>query len=107
VHTAEELQQVTQLLDGTDTIVISDEAYSDLVYGDTSFTSALDVPGLLERAVLVQTFSKTYAMTGWRIGYVVAPPNLLAPIARIHRTINGSLATFTQHAAPASWPAPQ
>ena len=102
VHTAEELQHVAHLLDGSDTIVISDEAYSDLVYGDTSFTSVLDVPGLLERCVLVQTFSKTYAMTGWRIGYVVAPPNLLAPIARIHRTINGSLATFTQHAALAA-----
>lgn len=99
VHTPDELQQVARLLDGTDTVVISDEAYSDLVYGDTTFTSVLDVPGLVERAVLVQTFSKTYAMTGWRIGYVVAPPHLLAPIARIHRTINGSIATFTQHAA--------
>ncbi|MBC9823932.1 pyridoxal phosphate-dependent aminotransferase [Terrabacter sp. MAHUQ-38] len=102
VHTAEELQFVARLLDGTDTLVISDEAYSGLVFGDATYSSVLNVPGLAERALLVQTFSKTYAMTGWRIGYVVAPQHLVAPIARIHRTINGSLATFTQHAALAA-----
>ena len=102
VHTDEELHQLAKLLNGTKTIVISDEAYSELVYGDASHTSVLEIPELAERSVLVQTFSKTYAMTGWRIGYVIAAPNLLAPIARIHRTINGSLATFTQHAALAA-----
>jgi len=58
------------MLEGTDTIVVADEAYSALVYDGADFVSALEVPSLAGRTVLCQTFSKRFAMTGWRIGYV-------------------------------------
>ncbi|MGW2083482.1 pyridoxal phosphate-dependent aminotransferase [Streptomyces sp. NPDC001939] len=70
VHSCEELETVAKLLDGTSTIVISDEAYSDLDYTGRPFTSAISIDGLRERTVYCQTFSKSYAMTGWRVGYL-------------------------------------
>ncbi|WP_044440865.1 pyridoxal phosphate-dependent aminotransferase [Agreia bicolorata] len=99
VHTAEELTALGEFLDGTDTIVISDEAYADLNYTDRPFTSALTVPTLLGRTIYCQTFSKSYAMTGWRVGYLWGPSALIAAAARIHNTVNGSMNTAVQDAA--------
>ena len=64
-----------QRLAGTGTLVMADEAYGDFVYDGRPFTSALTLPSLRPRLICVQTLSKTYAMTGWRIGYAVAPPD--------------------------------
>lgn len=99
VHTAEELTALGSFLDGTDTIVISDEAYADLNYTDRPFTSALEIPSLVGRTVYCQTFSKSYAMTGWRVGYLWGPPALIAAAARVHNTVNGSMNTAVQDAA--------
>ncbi|MCI3273492.1 pyridoxal phosphate-dependent aminotransferase [Streptomyces cylindrosporus] len=102
VHSREELTTLAALLDGTDTIVISDEAYSDLDYTGRPFTSAISLDGLRERTVYCQTFSKSYAMTGWRVGYLWGPPALIQASARIHNTFNGSLNTAVQDAALAA-----
>ena len=99
VHSREELEALGQILDGSDTIVISDEAYSDLVYTDAPFTSALEVPSLRARTIYCQTFSKSYAMTGWRVGYLWGPSDLIQAAAKIHNTFNGSMNTFVQDAA--------
>ncbi|MGX1566666.1 pyridoxal phosphate-dependent aminotransferase [Streptomyces sp. NPDC055506] len=99
VHGREELEALAALLDGTPTIVISDEAYSDLDYTGRPFTSALSVDGLRERTVYCQTFSKSYAMTGWRVGYLWGPSPLIQAAARIHNTFNGSVNTVIQDAA--------
>ncbi|WP_421110369.1 pyridoxal phosphate-dependent aminotransferase [Streptomyces sp. NEAU-S77] len=102
VHSRDELDALAQLLDGTSTIVISDEAYSDLDYTGRPFTSTISIDGLRDRTVYCQTFSKSYAMTGWRVGYLWGPAPLIQASARIHNTFNGSVNTFIQDAALAA-----
>lgn len=98
VFSGAELQRLARLLDGTDTLALVDEAYDHFVYGG-EFASCLSIPGLPERLIHVQTFSKTYAMTGWRIGYVAAPHDIARAIARAHRTFNGPINAAVQRAA--------
>jgi aspartate aminotransferase len=99
VFDAAELGWLGQRLAGTDTLVLADEAYADIVYDGASFTSALSVPSLRERLIYVQTLSKTYAMTGWRVGYVVAGEPVAAAIRHVHRTMNGAVNAAVQRAA--------
>jgi aspartate aminotransferase len=99
VHGAKELEVLAEALSNTGTLVLADEAYSELVYGTEPFVSALQVDGLVERTVYCQTFSKSYAMTGWRIGYLTGPKSIIAACARVHATINGSVNTAVQRAA--------
>ncbi|WP_063729590.1 pyridoxal phosphate-dependent aminotransferase [Streptomyces sp. RTd22] len=102
VHSRDELDALAELLDGTSTIVISDEAYSDLDYTGRPFTSTISIDGLRDRTVYCQTFSKSYAMTGWRVGYLWGPAPLIQASARIHNTFNGSANTVVQDAALAA-----
>ncbi|MCP9955644.1 pyridoxal phosphate-dependent aminotransferase [Actinomadura madurae] len=102
VHREEELEALGKLLDGSDVLVVSDEAYHRLVYPGHALTSALEVASLRDRTVYVQTFSKTYAMTGWRVGYLTGPREVVDAAAHAHRTCNGSLNTAVQHAALAA-----
>ncbi|MGQ4428350.1 pyridoxal phosphate-dependent aminotransferase [Streptomyces violaceoruber] len=102
VHRREELEALGKLLDGTDVLVVSDEAYHRLAYPGHEPVSALEIESLRGRTVYVQTFSKTYAMTGWRVGYLTGPREVLDAAAQVHRTWNGSLNTAVQHAALAA-----
>lgn len=77
--------------------VLCDEAYSDIIFDGREFVSILDQPEL-QNLLACYTFSKSYAMTGWRLGYVVAEPPVAARINLIHRTFNGPLNTFVQDA---------
>jgi aspartate aminotransferase len=99
VHTRAELAAVAEILAGSDTLVLADEAYADLVYDGAPFVSTLQVDALTERLVYCQTFSKSYAMTGWRIGYLVGEPAMIRAAARVHNTVNGSMNTAVQRAA--------
>ena len=63
----------------------SDEIYDRLVYGDHEHVAFTSLPGMRERTVLLGGFSKSYAMTGWRIGYVAAPAELMVGIAKVHQ----------------------
>lgn len=81
--------------------VLADEAYSDLIFDDRGFDSVLDLHSQTN-VLACGTFSKTYAMTGWRLGYVVAPEPVASEINLIHRTFNGPLNTFVQDAAEAA-----
>ncbi|MFE4499633.1 pyridoxal phosphate-dependent aminotransferase [Rhodococcus sp. NPDC056743] len=94
----EELAALTEVLDEK-TLVLVDEAYANLIYDDKNFAPALAVPELRGRLVYIQTLSKTYAMTGWRVGYVVAPTPIAADIRLVHRTMNGSVNAAVQRAA--------
>lgn len=80
-------------------LILSDEAYASLIYDGHEFTSILDVATLQGRGVLCQTFSKKFAMTGWRVGYLVGPSEAIAAASRVHRTFNGSVNTAVQYAA--------
>lgn len=79
--------------------LLSDEAYGDIVFDDTVFVSALTLTSTLDQVVLSGTFSKSYAMTGWRVGFVCAAAQVAEQINLVHRTINGPMNTFVQDAA--------
>lgn len=80
-------------------LLLSDEAYASITFDGLKFTSALELASVRDQVIGCGTFSKTYAMTGWRLGHVVASPETAARINLIHRTINGPLNTFVQQAA--------
>ncbi|MGH3501785.1 MAG: pyridoxal phosphate-dependent aminotransferase [Nocardioidaceae bacterium] len=82
-----------------DMLVLADEAYEGLVYDDWNYISILDRTDLADRLLLCRTFSKKFAMTGWRIGYLVAAAHTLRPAAVMHRTFNGAVNTAVQWAA--------
>ncbi|MGP3968325.1 pyridoxal phosphate-dependent aminotransferase [Streptomyces sp. 6N223] len=87
------------LRDHPDLFLLSDEAYRDIVFDDIAFASALTLTPVLDRVVLAGTFSKSYAMTGWRIGFVCAAAEVADKINLVHRTFNGPMNTFVQDAA--------
>ena len=84
VMTAQELQAVAEVVEKHDLLVIADEIYSELTY-DGEHVSFASLPGMRERTVLVNGFSKSFAMTGWRIGYAVAPEEIAAAMLKIHQ----------------------
>lgn len=99
VHSQHEIETLAALVNQHDTLVIADEAYSDLVFTDRPFTSVLQIPAFWGRTLYCQTFSKSYAMTGWRVGYLAGPANMIAAAARVHNTVNGSVNSAVQRAA--------
>jgi aminotransferase len=80
-----ELEAIARVADEHDLLVYSDEIYDRLVYGAHAHTAFSSLPGMRDRSVLLGGFSKSYAMTGWRIGYVAAPAELMAGIAKVHQ----------------------
>jgi aminotransferase len=82
-----------------DLLVVSDEIYDRLVYGDHRHVPISSLPGMRERTVLLGGFSKAYAMTGWRVGYVCAPADLLEGIVKVHQYEIMSAPTVAQDAA--------
>ncbi len=80
-----ELEAIAEVAERHDLLVYSDEIYDRLVYGDHEHTAFSALPDMRERTVLLGGFSKSYAMTGWRIGYVAAPAELMTGIAKVHQ----------------------
>lgn len=93
-----ELREIAKLAIEHDLIVVVDEVYSRLVY-NTEYLSIASLPGMQERTVLLDGFSKAYAMTGWRIGYVAAPTTILEAMVKIHQYTIMCAATSAQEAA--------
>lgn len=84
IMTKEDLEPVAEFLRSTDIMVLSDEIYSELTYGRKHF-SIIELDGMRERTIYVNGFSKAYAMTGWRLGYVAAPEPIISQISKIHQ----------------------
>ncbi|WP_439644198.1 aminotransferase [Halalkalibacter hemicellulosilyticus] len=80
----EELNELVNVIEKHDLIVFSDEIYAELTY-DHKHVSFAALPGMKNRTILIQGFSKAFAMTGWRLGFVLAPPDLLAAMLKIHQ----------------------
>ena len=99
VLTREQLAAIAEVAERHDLLVISDEIYDRLVYGGHAHTAFSALPGMRERTVLIGGFSKSYAMTGWRIGYVAAPAAVMAGIAKVHQYAIMCAPTAAQHAA--------
>lgn len=102
----EELVAVAQLAERHDLLVFSDEVYDSIVYDGVEFTSVLEIPELAQRLVYVQSFSKKYAMTGWRLGYLAAPRPIAQAAARLHFALHGPLNAAVQRAGLAALTTP-
>jgi aminotransferase len=94
----ETLEGIARFAEENDLIVISDELYDRLVYGVQHVCFA-SLPGTQVRTVLLGGFSKSYAMTGWRLGYVAAPPAMLEAMMKVHQYVMMSAPTAAQYAA--------
>jgi aspartate/methionine/tyrosine aminotransferase len=101
-----ELDAVAELALRHDFWVLSDEVYARMTY-EAPFQSILSRPGMAERSIIIDGFSKTFAMTGWRLGYAIVPPVLAAALARLETNLHSCTATFVQHAGIAALRGPQ
>ena len=98
IMTREELQIVADIIKEKDLFVMSDEIYSELSYqGD--HVSIASIPGMRERTVVINGFSKSYAMTGWRLGYAVGPKEIIRQMIKVHQYVIMSAPTTSQYAA--------
>jgi aspartate/methionine/tyrosine aminotransferase len=97
-----DVRAIAELVASRDLIVLSDEIYSRIFYQDTPPFSIASVPGMLDKTVILDGFSKTYSMTGWRIGYGVMPLPLVEAVNKLMVNSNSCTASFTQRAAIAA-----
>lgn len=95
----EHLEEIAAVLRGTDILVLSDEIYGELTYGDEGHVSIASLPDMWERTILVSGFSKAYAMTGWRLGYCCGPQPIMQQILKLHQYGIMSAPTTAQYAA--------
>ncbi|MBR6729306.1 MAG: aminotransferase class I/II-fold pyridoxal phosphate-dependent enzyme [Clostridia bacterium] len=94
----EELEEIAKVLRETNVFVLSDEIYGELTYG-LNHTSIASLPGMRERTVVVNGFSKSYAMTGWRLGWAAAPREIMQQMLKIHQYAIMCSPTASQYAA--------
>jgi aspartate aminotransferase len=100
------LERIAELVRKHDCMVLSDEIYSRIYYGEKP-SSIASLPGMQEKTIILDGFSKTYAMTGWRIGYGIMPEWLVEAVNKLMVNSNSCTATFTQRAALAALTGPQ
>ncbi len=109
VFSADDLAQLAAITRNTDIIILSDEVYEHVVFDDVPHHGMATHPGLAERSVIVSSFGKTFHVTGWRVGYCVAPAELMEEICKIHQFLMFSADTpmqyaFAEHMAdPQTW----
>jgi aspartate aminotransferase/aminotransferase len=103
----EEIAAVGRFADAHDLVIFSDEAYDRILFSDTECCSPAALPGMRERTVIWGSLSKTYAMTGWRIGYLAAPAELIGAAVRVQQNVLLSVCSFAQAGAVAALNGPQ
>lgn len=101
------LRRLAEICCRHDILVLADEAYEQILYDGNRHISIASLPGMWERTVTVQSFSKTYSMCGWRIGYLTAPAELIRVIVRAHQTIAMNACAFGQMGALEALEGPQ
>ena len=98
VMTKEDLEAIAEVIVRHDLLVITDEIYSELSYTGKKHYSLIDLPGMVERTIYINGFSKAYAMTGWRLGYCCGPEEILAQMVKIHQFAIMAAPTMSQYA---------
>lgn len=98
IMTRQDLEAIIPVIVKHDLMVITDEIYADLTYGDQSHTSIISFPEMYDRTVYISGFSKAYSMTGWRLGYCAAPEDLLIQMTKIHQFAIMAAPTMSQYA---------
>ena len=99
VMSAAEMEEIAAVLRETNVLVLSDEIYSELTYGLDRHVSIASLPGMAERTIVVNGFSKSYAKTGWRLGYAAGPAPLVKVMTKIHQSCIMSAPPTSQYAA--------
>lgn len=94
-----DLEAIAKVIQEHDLFVLSDEIYAELTYTDEKHTSIASLPGMKERTIVINGFSKAYAMTGWRLGYAAAPVNILKQMIKVHQYVIMCAPTTSQYAA--------
>jgi aspartate/methionine/tyrosine aminotransferase len=102
-----DLEKIAQMAVENDLTVMADEIYKDMYYGDQEHVSITKFPGMRERTVILDGFSKSYAMTGWRLGYGIFPEFLVEPVTRLMTNSVSCTSVFSQMAAIAALEGPQ
>ena len=95
----EELEDIAKVLRDTDILVISDEIYATLTYGGKTHISIASLPGMRERTVVINGFSKAFSMTGWRLGYALGPQQIIKQMVKLHQFAIMSAPTTSQYGA--------
>lgn len=93
-----DLLEIAEVLRGTDILVLSDEIYSELTYGSNRHVSIAEIDGMKERTIVVNGFSKTYSMTGWRLGFACGPKPVIDQMLKIHQYAIMCSPTTSQYA---------
>lgn len=95
----EDLEKIAKIIIEHDIMVISDEIYAELTYTENKHISIASIPGMYERTVVINGFSKAYAMTGWRLGYSLGPEEVISQMTKLHQFCIMSAPTTAQYAA--------
>lgn len=95
----EDLVKIIPVIKKHDLLVLTDEIYSALTYGNEAHTSIASLPEMKERTIVINGFSKTYSMTGWRLGYALAPAEIISQMTKLHQFAIMSAPTNSQYAA--------
>jgi aminotransferase len=103
----DEVRKIAELAKKHDLIVISDEIYARLTFGNNTVVPVASLPGMKDRTITLSGFSKAYAMTGWRIGYLAGPRALIEPMSEVNHAFAISTAAVSQYAALAAMTGPQ
>jgi aspartate/methionine/tyrosine aminotransferase len=98
VFRRDELEFLAQLIEQHDAFAVCDEVYEHLVFGDARHVPLMTLPGMRERALRIGSAGKTFALTGWKVGYITAPAALLRPITKAHQFVTFTTPPNLQHA---------
>lgn len=107
VYSPNVLKQVAEIAVRHDLLVFSDEIYNQIVYGGAACRSIASLPGMRERTIVMNGFSKAYAMTGWRLGYLAADARLITNILKVHQYTTTCVNTFVQEGVAETMNAPE
>jgi aspartate aminotransferase len=102
VYPMADLQKIARLADDHNLFVVADEAYDAFVYDGSMHASMFDIEGIRNRVIVTRSFSKSYSMTGFRIGYIAAPGQIIAALSKIQSHLSGNVCTFAQYGALAA-----
>ena len=99
IMTREDLEKIAEIVEEHDLFVLSDEIYGELTYGEEPHVTIASIPGMRDRTILINGFSKAFAMTGWRLGYACGPEIILKQMLKIHQYAIMCAPTTSQYAA--------